>query len=187
MFRGGISLLRAQRSARAAASAPNAARFRVQYLNATSLFSTSSYVSGSSSDPLVESILVANRGEIACRVMNTARRLGIRTVAVYSEADSMSPHVDLADEAICIGPAPSAESYLRVDKIMDAIKKTNAAAVHPGYGFLSERASFVEALEKNNVAFIGPGSYAINAMGDKIESKKLARVFFTILLVLNFF
>mmetsp|Transcript_12023 Transcript_12023/g.33885 ORF Transcript_12023/g.33885 Transcript_12023/m.33885 type:complete len:763 (-) Transcript_12023:1130-3418(-) len=126
-------------------------------------------------DGLVESVLVANRGEIACRVMRTARKLGVRTIAVYSEADSMSPHVELADEAVCIGPAASADSYLRQDRILDAIRQTNAKAVHPGYGFLSERSSFVEMLEDNGVVFVGPGSFAIQAMGDKIESKKLAQ------------
>ena len=120
-------------------------------------------------------ILIANRGEIACRVIRTARRMGIATVAVYSEADALSPHVALADEAVCIGPAPAAESYLVVEKIIEACKATGAEAVHPGYGFLSERASFVEALEKEGIAFIGPPAGAIAAMGDKIESKKLAK------------
>eukprot|EP00008_Paramoeba_atlantica_P010577 CAMPEP_0201491700 /NCGR_PEP_ID=MMETSP0151_2-20130828/30868_1 /ASSEMBLY_ACC=CAM_ASM_000257 /TAXON_ID=200890 /ORGANISM="Paramoeba atlantica, Strain 621/1 / CCAP 1560/9" /LENGTH=706 /DNA_ID=CAMNT_0047878181 /DNA_START=243 /DNA_END=2363 /DNA_ORIENTATION=- len=124
--------------------------------------------------PPLESILVANRGEIACRVMKTAKRLGIRTIAVYSEADSLAPHVDMADEAVCIGPPASSESYLRVDRILEAIQKTKAKSVHPGYGFLSERASFVQELEENGTIFIGPGSYAMNAMGDKIESKKIA-------------
>src|SRR6187397_1184509 len=119
-------------------------------------------------------ILIANRGEIACRVIRTARRMGIATVAVYSDADARSPHVRMADEAVHIGPSPAAESYLRPEKIIAACKATGAEAVHPGYGFLSERASFVEALEAEGIAFIGPPASAIAAMGDKIESKKLA-------------
>ncbi|MDD9907400.1 MAG: acetyl-CoA carboxylase biotin carboxylase subunit [Rhodospirillaceae bacterium] len=119
-------------------------------------------------------ILIANRGEIACRVMRTAKRMGIATVAVYSEADADALHVAMADEAVPVGPAPSSESYLVIDNIMAAIKETGADAVHPGYGFLSENAAFSEALEKAGVAFIGPGPKAIAAMGDKIESKRLA-------------
>src|SRR6187549_3532263 len=119
-------------------------------------------------------ILIANRGEIACRIIRTARRMGIATVAVYSDADARSPHVRMADEAVHIGPSPAAESYLRADKIIAACKATGAEAVHPGYGFLSERASFVEALKAVEIAFIGPPASAIAAMGDKIESKKLA-------------
>ncbi|ALE16229.1 Propionyl-CoA carboxylase biotin-containing subunit [Altererythrobacter epoxidivorans] len=124
---------------------------------------------------MFKKILIANRGEIACRVIKTARRMGIQTVAVYSDADARAPFVRMADEAVHIGPAPAAESYLIADKIIDACKQTGAEAVHPGYGFLSERASFVEALEKENIAFIGPPQNAIAAMGDKIESKKLAK------------
>jgi propionyl-CoA carboxylase alpha chain len=120
-------------------------------------------------------ILIANRGEIACRVIRTARRMGIATVAVYSDADARAPFVRLADEAVRIGPAPAAESYLMPEKIIAACKATGAEAVHPGYGFLSERASFVEALEAEGIAFIGPPASAIAAMGDKIESKKLAQ------------
>ena len=120
-------------------------------------------------------ILIANRGEIACRVIKTAKRMGVATVAVYSDADARAPFVRMADEAVHIGPAPAAESYLIADKIIEACKQTGAEAVHPGYGFLSERASFVEALAKENIAFIGPPSDAIAAMGDKIESKKIAR------------
>jgi propionyl-CoA carboxylase alpha chain len=120
-------------------------------------------------------ILIANRGEIACRVIRTAKRMGIATVAVYSDADARSPHVALADEAVRIGPAPAAESYLLADTIIAACKATGAEAVHPGYGFLSERAAFVEALEADGIAFIGPPASAIAAMGDKIESKKLAQ------------
>ncbi|GAA0274524.1 acetyl-CoA carboxylase biotin carboxylase subunit [Alteraurantiacibacter aestuarii] len=119
-------------------------------------------------------ILIANRGEIACRVITTARRMGIATVAVYSDADARAPFVRMADEAVHIGPAPAAESYLLADKIIAACKATGAQAVHPGYGFLSERASFVEALEAEGIAFIGPPVNAIAAMGDKIESKRLA-------------
>jgi len=119
-------------------------------------------------------ILIANRGEIACRVIRSARDMGIKTVAVYSEADKAALHVEMADEAVCIGPAAAAESYLVIDKILGAVKETGAEAVHPGYGFLSENAAFVEALEAAGVAFIGPGTKAIAAMGDKIESKKLA-------------
>ena len=119
-------------------------------------------------------ILIANRGEIACRVITTARRMGIATVAVYSEADALAPHVAMADEAVLIGPAPAAESYLVPEKIIAACRQTRAEAVHPGYGFLSERASFVEALEAEGIAFIGPPASAIAAMGDKITSKRLA-------------
>ena len=120
-------------------------------------------------------ILIANRGEIACRVIQTAKKMGIATVAVYSDADARAPFVRMADEAVHIGPAPAAESYLIPEKIIAACKETGAEAVHPGYGFLSERASFVEALEAENIAFIGPPAGAIAAMGDKIESKKLAK------------
>ncbi|MBZ0324955.1 MAG: acetyl-CoA carboxylase biotin carboxylase subunit, partial [Alphaproteobacteria bacterium] len=123
---------------------------------------------------MFKKILIANRGEIACRVMRTAKRLGIATVAVYSEADEDALHVQEADESVPIGPAPSAQSYLVAKNILDAIKKTGADAVHPGYGFLSENAAFAEALAKAGVAFIGPGVGAIAAMGDKIESKKIA-------------
>ncbi|HML11362.1 MAG TPA: acetyl-CoA carboxylase biotin carboxylase subunit, partial [Stellaceae bacterium] len=119
-------------------------------------------------------ILIANRGEIACRVIRTARRMGIKTVAVYSEADAEALHVRMADEAVAIGPPPAAESYLRIDRIVAACKETGAEAVHPGYGFLSERPAFAEALAKEGIDFIGPTPEAIAAMGDKIESKKLA-------------
>ncbi|WP_341711630.1 acetyl/propionyl/methylcrotonyl-CoA carboxylase subunit alpha [Erythrobacter sp.] len=124
---------------------------------------------------MFKKILIANRGEIACRVIKTARRMGIQTVAVYSDADARAPFVRMADEAVHIGPAPAAESYLIADKIIAACKQTGAEAVHPGYGFLSERTSFAEALAKENIAFIGPPVGAIAAMGDKIESKKLAK------------
>src|SRR5579871_3213796 len=124
---------------------------------------------------LFAKILIANRGEIACRIIKTARRMGIATVAVYSEADAGALHVEIADEAVLIGPAPSAQSYLDVAKIVEACRATAAEAVHPGYGFLSERQGFAEALAKIGVVFIGPNPGAIAAMGDKIESKKLAR------------
>ena len=119
-------------------------------------------------------ILIANRGEIACRVIKTARRMGIRTVAVYSEADKDALHVDLADEAVCIGPAASKASYLVMDRIIAACKQTGAQAVHPGYGFLSENAEFSRRLEEEGIKFIGPKHYSVAKMGDKIESKKLA-------------
>jgi propionyl-CoA carboxylase alpha chain len=119
-------------------------------------------------------ILIANRGEIACRVIKTARRMGIATVAVYSDADARAPFVAMADEAVHIGPSPAAQSYLMADKIIAACKQTGADAVHPGYGFLSERTSFAEALAAEGIAFVGPPVNAIAAMGDKIESKKLA-------------
>jgi propionyl-CoA carboxylase alpha chain len=119
-------------------------------------------------------ILIANRGEIACRVIRTARAMGIATVAVYSEADANALHVEEADEAILIGPAPAAESYLVIERILDAIRRSGADAVHPGYGFLSENAAFATALADMGIAFIGPPVGAIEAMGDKIASKKLA-------------
>ncbi len=120
-------------------------------------------------------ILIANRGEIACRVIKTARRMGIKTVAVYSDADARAPHVLMADESVRLGPPPAAESYLKADLIIEACRATGAEAVHPGYGFLSERESFARALADAGIAFIGPPPNAIAAMGDKIESKKLAQ------------
>ena len=123
---------------------------------------------------MFKKILIANRGEIACRIIKTARRMGIATVAVYSDADARAPFVRMADEAVHIGPSPASESYLIADKIIAAAKQTGAEAVHPGYGFLSERTSFAEALAKEGIEFIGPPVNAIAAMGDKIESKKLA-------------
>jgi propionyl-CoA carboxylase alpha chain len=119
-------------------------------------------------------ILIANRGEIACRVIRTARRMGIASVAVYSEADAEALYVREADEAVAIGPAPAAESYLRIDRIIEACRQTGAEAVHPGYGFLSERADFATALAEAGIAFIGPSPGAIGAMGDKIAAKRLA-------------
>ena len=123
---------------------------------------------------MFKKILIANRGEIACRVMLTAKRLGIQTVAVYSEADAEARHVRMADEAVCIGPPPSRESYLRMDRIIAACKETGAQAVHPGYGFLSENEEFAKRVEEEGIVFIGPKYQSIAAMGDKIASKKLA-------------
>ena len=120
-------------------------------------------------------ILIANRGEIACRVIRTARTMGIKTVAVYSDADARAPHVEMADERVRLGPPPAAQSYLLAEAILLAAKETGAQAVHPGYGFLSERESFAQLLADNGIAFIGPPAKAIAAMGDKIESKKLAQ------------
>ncbi|HUD51727.1 biotin carboxylase N-terminal domain-containing protein, partial [Parvibaculum sp.] len=123
---------------------------------------------------MFKKILIANRGEIACRVIKTARKMGIKTVAVYSTADKDALHVEMADEAVAIGLPPAAESYLVIDKIIDACKQTGAEAVHPGYGFLSENPKFAIALQEEGIAFIGPNIKAIEAMGDKIESKKFA-------------
>ena len=124
---------------------------------------------------MFKKILIANRGEIACRVIKTAKKMGIQTVAVYSDADRNALHVRMADEAVHIGPSPAAQSYIVIDKILDAIRQTGAEAVHPGYGFLSENRAFAAALEAEGVVFIGPPSSAIEAMGDKITSKKLAQ------------
>ncbi len=124
---------------------------------------------------MFKKILIANRGEIACRVIKTAKAMGIKTVAVYSEVDADALHVRLADEAVAIGPAAARESYLFIDKIIEACKATGAEAVHPGYGFLSENMKFAEGLKKAKITFIGPDPHAIHAMGDKIESKKLAK------------
>ncbi len=123
---------------------------------------------------MFKKILIANRGEIACRVIATARKMGIATVAVYSEADKEARHVRLADEAVLLGPAPSRESYLVADKIIEAAKKTGAEAIHPGYGFLSENEAFAQRCQDEGIAFIGPKAHSIAAMGDKIASKKLA-------------
>ncbi|XP_030777809.1 propionyl-CoA carboxylase alpha chain, mitochondrial isoform X2 [Rhinopithecus roxellana] len=122
-----------------------------------------------------DKILIANRGEIACRVIKTCKKMGIKTVAIHSDVDASSVHVKMADEAVCVGPAPTSKSYLNVDAIMEAIKKTRAQAVHPGYGFLSENKEFARCLAAEDVIFIGPDTHAIQAMGDKIESKLLAK------------
>src|SRR6187402_958090 len=118
---------------------------------------------------MFKKILIANRGEIACRVIRTARAMGIKTVAVYSDADARAPHVELADETVRLGPPPASESYLLAEAILFAAKETGAEAIHPGYGFLSERESFALACADAGVAFIGPPPEAIAAMGDKIE------------------
>ena len=118
-------------------------------------------------------ILIANRGEIACRIIKTAKRMGLPTVAVYSDADADALHVEMADEAVRLGPPPAAQSYLLIDKIVAACKETGAEAVHPGYGFLSERAAFANALAEANIVFIGPNIRAIEAMGDKIEFEEI--------------
>jgi len=128
-----------------------------------------------SSAPLFEKVLIANRGEIACRVIKTCQKMGIKTVAVYSTADEQAKHVKMADEAVCVGPPTTAESYLVIDKIIDACRKTKANAVHPGYGFLSENAAFSAALAKEKITFVGPDAHSIAAMGDKIQSKILAK------------
>ncbi len=123
---------------------------------------------------MFKKILIANRGEIACRVIKTARRMGIQTVAIYSDADNDALHKEMADEAVNVGAAPAAQSYLVMDKVIEAAKATGAEAIHPGYGFLSENAAFAEALAAADIVFIGPNVEAIRAMGDKIESKKFA-------------
>ncbi|MDT0293771.1 acetyl-CoA carboxylase biotin carboxylase subunit [Mesonia ostreae] len=125
----------------------------------------------------MKKILVANRGEIAIRVMQTAQQMGIKTVAVFSEADRNSPHVKFADEAVCIGPAPSNESYLKTETIIKVAKDLNVDAIHPGYGFLSENAAFAEEVEKNNIIFIGPKSKAIKVMGSKLAAKEAVKAY----------
>src|SRR5512147_769592 len=124
---------------------------------------------------MFEKILIANRGEVAVRIIRTARRMGIKTVVVYSEADRDSLAADMADETVAIGPPPAAQSYLLIDKIVAAAKQTGAEAIHPGFGFLSEKAEFADRLLEEKITFIGPNPYAIRAMGDKIESKKAAQ------------
>ncbi|XP_044937290.1 propionyl-CoA carboxylase alpha chain, mitochondrial isoform X1 [Mustela lutreola] len=128
-----------------------------------------------SNEKTFDKILIANRGEIACRVIKTCKKMGIKTVAIHSDVDASSVHVKMADEAVCVGPAPTSQSYLNMDAIMEAIKKTRAQAVHPGYGFLSENKEFAKYLAAEDVVFIGPDTHAIQAMGDKIESKLLAK------------
>ncbi|NUS36396.1 MAG: acetyl/propionyl-CoA carboxylase subunit alpha, partial [Pseudarthrobacter sp.] len=132
---------------------------------------TAASQAGAPGTPLFSTVLVANRGEIACRVIRTLRRLGIRSVAVYSDADAGARHVREADTAVRIGPAAAAGSYLNIDAILEACRRTGAEAVHPGYGFLSENADFARALEKAGITFIGPGVEALNVMGDKIRAK----------------
>eukprot|EP01084_Bolivina_argentea_P013215 24779_1 len=151
-------------------------RFNSYHKLSSCLFSTSSTTNQSSciSDKPFEKILIANRGEIAVRIMNTCKKMGISTVAIHSEADANSFFVHYADEAICIGPPPTNQSYLQIDRIVNAAKMTGAQAVHPGFGFLSENNNFAKALENENIVFIGPKSYAIEIMGDKIRSKEAA-------------
>ena len=156
-------------------SKPGAAGLARRALSSSGAPAAAAAAATAAAAPPIESVLIANRGEIACRVARTARRMGMRVVAVYSDADARAPLLRIADEAVHIGPSPSAESYLRVDKIMGAIEKTGAASVHPGYGFLSENASFVEELERAGVIFVGPPAKAITAMGDKIMSKQIAK------------
>ena len=124
---------------------------------------------------MFDKILIANRGEIACRVIKTAKKMGLTTVAIYSDADAQALHVEMADEAIHIGPPPANQSYIVIDKVMEAVKQSGAQAVHPGYGFLSENSKFAEALDAVGVAFVGPPVGAIEKMGDKITSKKIAQ------------
>lgn len=119
--------------------------------------------------------MVANRGEIACRIIKTAKKMGIKTVAVYSDLDANALHVQLADESVYLGPAAASESYLSIPRILSAVQKSGAEAVHPGYGFLSENPTFVKVLEQNNIIFVGPKASAIAAMGDKIQSKLIAK------------
>lgn len=128
-----------------------------------------------STNKYFDKILIANRGEISCRVSRTAHKMGIKTVAIYSDPDIHALHVRAADEAVCVGPAPSSKSYLNAGRILKAIQQTGAQAVHPGYGFLSENAAFAKVLEDRNIKWLGPPSSAIEAMGDKIESKQLAK------------
>src|SRR5919109_2707753 len=122
---------------------------------------------------MFSSVLIANRGEIACRIARTAKRLGLRTIAVYSHADAGALHVRMCDEAHVIGPAPARESYLRIDKLIEVARRTGAQCMHPGYGFLSENADFAEACVAAQIVFIGPPAHAIRAMGDKHRAKIL--------------
>lgn len=125
---------------------------------------------------MLKKILIANRGEIACRIIKTAKKMNIKTVAIYSDADKSSEHVNLADKSVYLGASPASESYLRPDLIIKACKEKSCDALHPGYGFLSENANFAELLEKEGITFIGPSKTAIASMGDKIESKKLLKL-----------
>lgn len=143
-----------------------------------SLFSSKKFCSteiGVGGKKFYDKILIANRGEIACRVMRSAKKFGIKTVAIYSEADARSMHVRLADEAYCVGGNLSSESYLQMERIIDVAKKANVQGIHPGYGFLSENAKFVDLVEAAGIAFIGPSGSAMNDMGDKIHSKQIAK------------
>lgn len=143
-----------------------------QYLVASRTLCSAGY---DSNEKTFDKILIANRGEIACRVIKTCKKMGIKTVAIHSDVDASSVHVKMADEAVCVGPAPTSKSYLNMDAIMDAVRNTRAQAVHPGYGFLSENKEFAKCLAAEDVIFIGPDTHAIQAMGDKIESKLLAK------------
>uniref|UniRef100_A0A8D0RCF8 Propionyl-CoA carboxylase alpha chain, mitochondrial n=1 Tax=Sus scrofa TaxID=9823 RepID=A0A8D0RCF8_PIG len=147
-----------------------------QYSRQRLLVSRSLCLAGyDSNEKTFDKILIANRGEIACRVIKTCKKMGIKTVAVHSDVDASSVHVTMADEAVCVGPAPTSKSYLNMDAIMEAVRTTRAQAVHPGYGFLSENKEFAKCLAAEGVIFIGPDTHAIQAMGDKIESKLLAK------------
>ncbi|GAA5821761.1 hypothetical protein JCM11251_001010 [Rhodosporidiobolus azoricus] len=152
---------------------PSLASASISFSRHASTITARSAVASQERKPLFDKILIANRGEIACRVIRTARKLGIKTVAVYSEVDKQSMHVKMADEAYYIGPAPSSESYLRMDKYIDICKKSGAQAIHPGYGFLSENAEFATLLQENGITFIGPPASAIRSMGSKAESKDI--------------
>ncbi|ORZ36413.1 carbamoyl-phosphate synthase L chain, ATP binding domain-domain-containing protein [Catenaria anguillulae PL171] len=156
------------------AAAARSAMFRVPTGRFFSSSSVSLRAAATEYPKTFDKILIANRGEIACRVIRTAKKMGIQTVAVYSEADAMAQHVQMADEAVLVGPPPTSQSYLSIPNILSAIKKTGAQAVHPGYGFLSENFHFVEALDKAGVTFIGPSTKSMAMMGDKIESKRIA-------------
>ncbi|OMJ11641.1 Propionyl-CoA carboxylase alpha chain, mitochondrial, partial [Smittium culicis] len=157
----------------------NTSKFKTNLLQnlskSNSLLYRKYYGPSKTSEKTFDKILIANRGEIACRVIRTAKKMGIKTVAIYSDADAESLHVKLADEAVRVGPAPTSQSYLNIPVILDAISQTGAQAVHPGYGFLSENSAFVKELEARNVSFIGPNEYAMHAMGDKIQSKIIAK------------
>ena len=148
---------------------------QVKRLQSTTTTAAATAASSTSSNPPFTKILIANRGEIACRVMRTCRRLGIRTVAVYSDADANALHVRMADEAYPIGPAPTSKSYLDMARVVEAVKKSGAQAVHPGYGFLSENSHFVHALNEAGVVFIGPAEQSMALMGDKLTSKRIAK------------